>query len=1105
MSSIQAPSWAFIAEAIDGVSDTHLPMGVHVRALPSPRLGLPATPLVVYRSVLDRAMIKALGRTDGVTWIDSHGATVSLPFNVTPENPVYGYFPAPDVFFAELTATPARGFAIGPIGPIRDRGLATASQTATAGPTTTTPLTNAAASRNSNRMVGPVAAAKDPRAFLPRLRDVLVGAARYLVDLLARLVRLLLDLLARLFRPPGSITFEALANTGLGVAPLQSRSRAPYTLASWTIPLVRVSGRGSVQGINWIDATRLRETKGETLWEAWSLPVKPAPRYAPTPNAAVESAARVERAGVTHQPLYVAYAVASPSAAPPTAPGDATARVAQVRSNLNGWLGTLLNDLSSETWELVDTQAIDGTDGKIAIPMEPFLLAGAVDPDVGHYLGFGDVDEPAAQGSLVLYRVRGLWRWKDGRWSPSEARSFRTAVRPDLATALAGFPDLQSLGISPREEGPFVDLHAMAVALVGTPPDVPPAISFDATEDRGWLATPPPPDVRRALRLLASSFRPHAVAALAATDSRGQRTLHSFPGGGRIVIGQPIPAGTPLPLVVTRPADAVNPGEGRFEDRDAPEGAVEYKLAQGDWFGRWSGWQTRTAPAKARTGPMRPTIEIYPQPPTVASPVPGGLLHGTIQLRIPIPKTPDLPAGGAALARLELDETFDGSPTVTTSFNLASPSPATIETYVDPAQDLLLIVRNGPDLPRCGSRKVTYTARWVDSLGHVSPNADPAARTMVDPRPPEPPPVITSLRWTARPDAEGHARVDLDFNSTVGTRYRVFATNETILLKALLDGGQIAARSDILSAVPGAPRAGKFRDHKALFGWAHFESLTKQPIVATSTTTHFVHRLSGSLEVLAIYRVLGEGPSGVLSEITEADLVPFAVPNLGGPSRPQIAVLNKELDPTTSGVCLRVKVPRGKAAPKNWRLRRASVPTPDPLAMQLVDQAAVTGATVDGEGTTFEIRATAPLRPWRQYRFAVEVQADDPPGSPTVGIILPGEWSEASAPATVAVIPPNAPAPPSAVVIANVVGGLQITISHPAAASLIGTALGPHRFEIWRVEPTGRPVKRDVAFSLSGTTWTGTDTGPAPAGTYVTVRIIDPAGRSGTATPSNQI
>src|ERR1035437_1811885 len=102
MSSIQAPSWAFIAEAIDGVSDTHLPVGVHVRALPSPRLGLPATPLIVYRSVLDPATIKALGQTDGVTWIDSNGAAVSLPFNVTPENPVYGYFPAPDVFFAEL-------------------------------------------------------------------------------------------------------------------------------------------------------------------------------------------------------------------------------------------------------------------------------------------------------------------------------------------------------------------------------------------------------------------------------------------------------------------------------------------------------------------------------------------------------------------------------------------------------------------------------------------------------------------------------------------------------------------------------------------------------------------------------------------------------------------------------------------------------------------------------------------------------------------------------------------------------------------------------------------------------------------------------------------
>ena len=46
-----APPWAFSAEAIDGIGDTHLAKGIHIRALPSPSAGLPATPLFVYRAL----------------------------------------------------------------------------------------------------------------------------------------------------------------------------------------------------------------------------------------------------------------------------------------------------------------------------------------------------------------------------------------------------------------------------------------------------------------------------------------------------------------------------------------------------------------------------------------------------------------------------------------------------------------------------------------------------------------------------------------------------------------------------------------------------------------------------------------------------------------------------------------------------------------------------------------------------------------------------------------------------------------------------------------------------------------------------------------------
>jgi hypothetical protein len=420
---------------------------------------------------------------------------------------------------------------------------------------------------------------------------------------------------------------------------------------------------------------------------------------------------------------------------------------------------------------------------------------------------------------------------------------------------------------------------------------------------------------------------------------------------------------------------------------------------------------------------------------------------------------------------------------------------------------VIVIQRTGPSLARAAQRGVVYIARWIDELNHMSPNADPAARTISDPRPPLPPPVLTALRYTARPDAEGHARVDLDFSSTPGTRYRVFVSNETTLLKALDENGHAAAANVIRAAEAGAPRAMQFQAFKSLFDWDSFESVNKTPIVASDTTTHFVHRVSASLEVLTIYRVLGESPSGALSEMTEADVVPFAVPNLGGPARPQVAMVNAGLDPITQGVRLRVKVPIGKATPLAWRLRRASVPVKDPLRMNIVDQGLVAGATADRESTTFELDATAPLIPWRHYRFAVEVQADAPPGAPTVGVVLPGEWSDSSALVTLAVIPSDAPAPPSNVQIANVAGNLSITVTHSAAGALIGTALGPHRFEVWRCEPDVRPVRLDgIAFTRgSGATWVASAPGLSSPDAYVSVRIIDPVGRRSDACVSNQV
>src|ERR1700732_1786897 len=199
MTPFLAPLWAFIPEAIDGAGDTHLPPGVHVRALPSATLGLPASPLVVTRAVLNET--QRISRSDGVVWFDSHGAPLTLPFDVTADNPVTGYFPVQDVFFAELNAILAP---IVILPPPREP-LPTPASVPKRLPIPALP----------KFVRPPVAVAANP---------VLAANLKALADHLA----------ARLtFQAP--LRFEALTNSVLGPAPVQSRSVAPYQLAGVTM------------------------------------------------------------------------------------------------------------------------------------------------------------------------------------------------------------------------------------------------------------------------------------------------------------------------------------------------------------------------------------------------------------------------------------------------------------------------------------------------------------------------------------------------------------------------------------------------------------------------------------------------------------------------------------------------------------------------------------------------------------------------------------------------------------------------------------------------------------------------------------------------------
>ena len=529
------------------------------------------------------------------------------------------------------------------------------------------------------------------------------------------------------------------------------------------------------------------------------------------------------------------------------------------------------------------------------------------------------------------------------------------------------------------------------------------------------------------------------------------------------------------------------------------EGGATYLVAQGDWFGRWGEWAKFASSPKARTPPLAPVIELAYQPPALVpgGTVPDGPLAGTVMIRVPIPRDSDLPPGGFRLRRLELVRTVGGGAPAVSSVVLGAPG-TVVETHPAPAHNVLVVTTPGPAVDRAASTSLKVVGRWIDEAGLVSPDSAPASRTIIDPRPPPLPVVPTELQYSSRPDATGFARVELTWPSMPGARYRVFASTEPTLLGSLRNTGQSSVADAIAATPVGAPRAMAIRAERARFSWDAFECVTANPIVASGASTTFAHRVSGSLDVLAAYRVLTEGPSGVLAEITQAEIIPFAVPNFGPPPPPlaSLAPIAYDHDVTTEGIALVVLVPPGRASPIAWRVRRTSVPVSDPLRMDIVANGPVTAATTYASGTRFEIPLTDALKPWRQYRFVVEVQAGPPPGAPTAGAVPLGEWSAPSAPVTVATIPAGSPAPPSALEATVLAGGdVRLRVTHPGADGIVGTPFGTYRFEVYRLSPGARPLRLEIDLRrAAGSTFEAIDPLP-PVGSAWSVRLVDPIRR----------
>lgn len=1035
-----APTWALTAAAIDATGDPQLRPGVHLRVLPSLALGLPVAPLLVER--IDVGDVER--PSDDVAWSDLDLNPLATPFELGDVGTAVAWLPnepGNPVIYAEVLVTPKT--------PWRDPRLT---------------------------------AFERHRALIAGVRTPF-HVSEHAIGIRPPFTRVPL--------PRAGVRVEAMVSGPLGTAAVATATAAPYRVCATGMDRVHVTGAGTVTGIRVLRVGDLKIDPGREPWRLLALPIERAARYEGLPSAEKRAWDRVERGAPLRVGMHDDPDAAAPAACAPATVADEVDRVDATWSNrVEEMVTAVVDDLSAPPPDLtLDSGPLNGpkvTTGSLELPALAGALQAGLDPGVGRLLGLVEHDDapPAGAGALVVYLVRGAW----------------LAHPQGVLRFLLGGPDdpddfpLDLPGIA-REgrEGRYVDLWTVAAVVVGQPvaPVAPPGVG--AGVDQGWVPDPPP-SARRHAVLPLSGLVPAAAIALARETPGivGLNTLLSdaIPGAPDRAI--PIVPGM-LAQVGPMPA-AQHPGEGEVHDRWAPPFAAHYRVAQADWFGRWSEWAAGAIGPGLRPPLPVPVIDVaYVDPPSPGMP-------GRLDVRCQQPRAGDLAAGSRLLQELVVSADV-GGPVATATAPAVAGAPMT--------PPVLTASVTVPALAPAQRRRLTATAHWVDAGGAASAESMPAVAWAFDPRSPAPLVVPNTLTYASRPDALGRSRMDISWPATAGHAYRVYTSDETTLRQRLADlvaagaAGATAATAALAAATTAPDRAAVFRANAGLFDRTCFELVTPSPLLASSTAPMtYLHEVSGSLGALQFFKVL---PVSVLATSPVLQLgaeTPFAssvlmvrgVPNSPAPPTPTLTASVDPADPLA--VRLTVGVPEGRTAPVRLRMRRSRVSGADAQTMPVV-MTMTPGAwpaTVTDRGAV-PWDAAVELAPWTTYTWRVEVQGPSEPGSS-----VPGLWSEASAPASQKVMP-GPPAPPAAGSAVASAGAITVTFTSPDP--LAGGLDGDYTVTVYRRRTDGDMAgSGQVASASAGSlrqpdgSYVVVDTAPGvPVGTEYLAEVRDPVGR----------
>ncbi|HEX5592279.1 MAG TPA: hypothetical protein VFX35_02890 [Solirubrobacterales bacterium] len=882
----------------------------------------------------------------------------------------------------------------------------------------------------------------------------------------------------------GKARVDAVLSGPLGPSVIASADRNPWQVCGTGIDRLVISGAGYVQAVQVVRAKDVVFGDLQPL-PPLALPVADAYRYRGLEDSWDAALRRVERGSPRLVGLHDEPEAPDPGSCRALGTEEEVERVKALWGDrLDGTVEALLAQSPVSQQRLrMPPQSLSGpkVESTAVVPPLATVLQGALDPGLGRLLGFLDRDEepPAQPGELAVYVVRGAFKM---RW-PILGRRLGWLEQARVEPPGPFEADELPKSVWDPGEGLFLSLTTVAAVVVGeeAPRPEPPLVR--GGEDLGWVPETPPA-ARRHLSLRLGGLGPAATLAFARSEPELTGLNPRLP---ELIEGAPDRA---LPIVCGVPAElptaaaASEPGQGEVVDRTAPAEAVGYRLAQADWFGRWSGWaETGMAPGTRPPVPA-PLLEAAFLPPAD----PGD--PGSLEVRCMQPRDDRLPPGGLPLETLSLSaEVAPGT--------LVSGS-AAAERGPTPDQPVPLLVSfEVPALAVAERRTLTVTGVWSDSGGRVSEAGKPARAEAADPRAPDRLKLPDELDYASRPDALGRSRVRLAWpGAAPPTAYNLYRSDEPTLTQYLRDseaGGAVIL--DQLKQAKNAPeRAEVFRKNKASFDKAAFELLTATPLASTGGSMSHDDEVPGGLDVLVFYRVVPVGPLGAEAHFGECSLLVFGVPSAPAPPVPLLTAVPDPADP--SKVRLTVTVPQGGPKAVKARLRRSRAGGQDPWRMPVV-------ATVDltGGGVEYLDSGPAPwaqtlrLAPWSTYTWRAEAQGEDEPGSS-----LAGAWSAPSAPASARIVPSAPPQPPAPGTARTVGSEVEVTFSAPEP--LDAGSAGSYVVDVYRRAPAAAAVPSGAVGSFDAAGIRQPDGGylvrdpvAAPPGTVYLVEIADPLDR----------